>query len=169
MQSSAQSRKRPAPGASPLVQQQSTPQQPAYSYQQIPENADFNFDFSQPFNADQTFSDTPFAPNSDFASYLQNAAQNPTYESGLPPALPQTSSTELVKRPRNQQLAPPQNGGQQSQQQEQWNGGNGYGSKMNGRTDEEDEQDLDRKVQLAKKDAQGKRKQIPPFVQKLSR
>jgi heat shock transcription factor len=35
--------------------------------------------------------------------------------------------------------------------------------------DEEDEQDLDVKVALAKKDAQGKRKQIPPFVQKLSR
>ena len=34
---------------------------------------------------------------------------------------------------------------------------------------EEDEEDLETKVALAKRDAQGKRKQIPPFVQKLSR
>lgn len=40
---------------------------------------------------------------------------------------------------------------------------------MNGQNEDDDEQDLDRKVQLAKRDAQGKRKQIPPFVQKLSR
>ena len=40
---------------------------------------------------------------------------------------------------------------------------------MEGRVQEEDEQELDMKVQLAKRDAQGKRKQIPPFVQKLSR
>lgn len=39
---------------------------------------------------------------------------------------------------------------------------------MSGREGEEDEQDLDMKVAMAKRDAQGKRKQIPPFVQKLS-
>lgn len=29
--------------------------------------------------------------------------------------------------------------------------------------------DLDQRAELAKRDAQGKRKQIPPFIQKLSR
>ena len=33
----------------------------------------------------------------------------------------------------------------------------------------DDIEDLERKAQIAKKDAQAKRKQIPPFVQKLSR
>lgn len=158
-----QSRKRPAPGASPLVQQQPTPPQPTYQYPQIPENVDYSgFDFSQPFNADQSFSDPTFAPSNDY-SYLQNTAQPAAYGNSLqvPAASP---STDLVRRAPSQQVV--------SQQQEQWNGQQaGYGgSNMNGRqAEEEDEQDLDRKVQLAKRDAQGKRKQIPPFVQKLSR
>ncbi|TKA31115.1 hypothetical protein B0A50_02084 [Salinomyces thailandicus] len=162
MQSQAPSRKRPAPGASPLVQQQPTPPQPAYSYQQIPENADFtNFDFSQPYNPDQsqTFTDPIFTPNNDF-SYLQNSSQPPTF--GSNPAAPAPPSTDLVRRPRSQHLAVPGGG----QQQEQWNGA-GFGG-MSGLNENEYEQDLDRKVQLAKRDAQGKRKQIPPFVQKLS-
>lgn len=127
----------------------------------MPENADFNnFDFSQPFNSDQTFSDPAFAASNNDFSYLQNTSQAPPYGSNLAPAA--TPSTDLVRRTRNQQLAPPQG----SQQQEQWNGGT---PTMNGRADEETEQELDMKVQLAKRDAQGKRKQIPPFVQKLSR
>jgi heat shock transcription factor len=40
---------------------------------------------------------------------------------------------------------------------------------MSGQNDDENEQELEKKVALAKRDAQGKRKQIPPFVQKLSR
>ncbi|KAK5112667.1 hypothetical protein LTR85_011178 [Meristemomyces frigidus] len=160
MQQAAGSRKRPAPGTSPMPQQQPTPPMPAYPYQQIPENPDFgNFDFSQPYNPDQTFSDPAFAVgNNDFA-YLQNTAQAPAY--GSTPALPTAPSTDLVRRTRNQQLATQQ----VPQQQEQWNGGTGN---MPGQGDEETEQDLDMKVQLAKRDAQGKRKQIPPFVQKLS-
>lgn len=193
MQQQAQSRKRPAPGTSPLVQQQPTPPQPTYPYQQIPAPTDntapdFNsFDFSQHFdtNADQAqqqqpnFSDPIFAPNGDFAAYLQNSTQPPVYGSnnfsgvgggaGAGSAAPAPASTDLIRRPRGQHLAVPGSGGGQAQ--EQWNGGGAGGgfAGMNGQGDEEDEQDLDRKVQLAKRDAQGKRKQIPPFVQKLSR
>ena len=130
------------------------PQQ-TFQYQQQPENNDFsNFDFSNPLPTDQNYTDSSaFNPN-DF-SYNFNTSQPPAYGSNLAPA----PSTELVRRTRNQQLAP-QNG-----QQEQWNGmGN-----MGGQMDEENERDLDARVALAKKDAQGKRKQIPPFVQKLSR
>ena len=71
------------------------------------------------------------------------------------------TSQELVRRTRNQQLAP-QNG-----QQELWNGYNN--NNMTGQHDDEDEAELERRVAAAKKDAQGKRKQIPPFVQKLRR
>ncbi|KAK5134827.1 hypothetical protein LTR08_006059 [Meristemomyces frigidus] len=159
MQLPAGSRKRAVPGASPLVQQQPAPQQPPYPYQQLPENPDFNqFDFAQPFNADQAYSDPTFAAsNNDFA-YLQNTSQAPAYGNNLAPIA--APSTDLVRRSRNQQIAVPQ-----VPPQEQWNGGAGN---MEVRVQDEDEQELDMKVQLAKRDAQGKRKQIPPFVQKLS-
>ena len=153
MQNPAPTRKRPAPGTSPMMQQP-MPQQP-YQYPQIPDNTDFsNFDFSNPIPTDQQYSN-PSAFNSNNVSYDLNASQPPAYGSNLP-AQP---STELVRRTRDQQLAA-QNG-----QQELWNE---YGS-MPGQMDDEDERDLDARVAMAKKDAQGKRKQIPPFVQKLSR
>ena len=159
MQQAMASRKRAAPGASPMVQQQPTPPQPSYQYapppQQVPESNDFsNFDFSQPmFSADQGFpTDPTVGDSSNFSASAMNASQLPTYGS-----LPQ--STDLVRRTRNQQIAPPG--------QEQWNGS--AFSNTHARNEEEDEQDLDMKVAMAKRDAQGKRKQIPPFVQKLSR
>ena len=127
-------------------------QQP-YQYQQVPDNTDYtNFNFAAPLQTDQTFSDPSAFGNNNF-HYNLNTSQPPTYGSNIAPI----PSTELVRRSRDQQLAVPANG-----QQEQWNG---FGSPV----DDEDEQDLDVKVALAKKDAQGKRKQIPPFVQKLSR
>lgn len=133
--------------------QQPNMSQPAYQYQQLPDNTDYsNFDFSNLQPTDQTsFDPNAFDPNN--FNFGQNAGQAAAYGSNIAPA----PSTELVRRTKDQQLAP-QNG-----QQEQWNG---FGS---GQMEDEDEQDLDMKVAMAKKDAQGKRKQIPPFVQKLSR
>lgn len=134
----------------------------------MPDNSDFNnFDVSQPYTSDPAFSEPPMTASNDFAQ-TYNASQPPTYGSNLAPA--PAPSTDLVRRARNQQLAP-QNG--QHQLQEQWNGSGGGGSaslgNTNGQPEVEDEQELDMKVQMAKRDAQGKRKQIPPFVQKLSR
>ena len=141
-------------------QQQATLTQPSYPYQQLPDNSELNsFDFAQSFNPDQTYTDPSFAASNNDYPYLQNVPQAPTHGSSLAPIA--TPSTDLVRRSRNQQLAVPQ-----VQQQEQWKGGAGD---MEGSVQEEDEQELDMKVQLAKRDAQGKRKQIPPFVQKLSR
>lgn len=135
------------------MMQQPIPQNP-YSYQQLPESTDFtNFDFSNAMPSDQTYSD-PSAFDTNNFSYGLNAAQPPTYPSNLAPQ----PSTELVRRNRNQQLAP------QNAPQEAWNGFSNTG----GHYDEEDEHELDRRVAEAKKDAQGKRKQIPPFVQKLA-
>jgi heat shock transcription factor len=97
-----------------------------------------------------------------------NASQAPSYSGNLAPVAP---STDLVRRARNHQLQP-----QVTQQQEQWNGsyntnnsGNNNNANMSGQNDDENEQELEKRVALAKRDAQGKRKQIPPFVQKLSR
>lgn len=154
-------RKRPAPGTSPMVQQPN-PSQQTYQYQQQPldTTADFsNLDFSSALPTDQTYADpSAFDPNN--FSYNLNSQQPQAYGGNNFAAAP---STELVRRSRNQQIL--QQG--QGPGQDAW-GGNGYAGNANGSVEDEDEQDLDAKVALAKKDSQGKRKQIPPFVQKLS-
>jgi len=68
------------------------------------------------------------------------------------------NSGQLVRRNQNQQLAPRRGqwDGFPSPTQQQWE-------------NVEEEEDLGQKAELAKQDAQSKRKQIPPFVQKLSR
>ena len=155
MQRNPSNRKRAAPGASPMMQQPGA--QSAFDYSQLPQNTDFgNFDFSQ-YPIDQSFQDPSLSDPNAFAAGL-NASQAPAYGNSLAPVAP---STDLVRRARNHQLAP-----QATQQQDQWNGG--YNN-MSGQNDDENEQELEKKVALAKRDAQGKRKQIPPFVQKLSR
>jgi heat shock transcription factor, other eukaryote len=137
--------------------QQPNLQQPNYQY--APDNTDYsNYDFSQPFNSDNTFAELPQDGNQ--LPYLQNAAQAPAYGSNLTAA--PAPSTDLVRRARNQPVV-----AQNGRAQEQWNNG-GFGS-MAAPSNDEDEQDLEMKVAMAKRDAQGKRKQIPPFVQKLSR
>lgn len=126
------------------------------------QQTDFNTDFLQPFSQDQTFSDPSLGGGTNLSPFAQNAASAPTYGHNLGPV----PSTDLVRRSRNQLLVGPQN----AVQQEQWNGQGS--SSMNGQQQqpaEEDENELDVKIQAAKQDAQGKRKQIPPFVQKLSR
>ena len=135
-----------------------------YQYQPQPldnSSTDFsNFDFSSAFPSDQSYSDpTNFDPNN-FSFNLNNQQQPQAYGGN---SLAPNPSTELVRRSRNQQLL----GQNQGPAQDGWGGG-GYAGNMNGSAEDEDEQDLDAKVALAKKDAQGKRKQIPPFVQKLS-
>lgn len=142
-----------------MMQQPGT--QNAFDFTQLPtQNTDFgNFDFSQ-YPMDQSFQDPSLNDPNAFAAGL-NASQAPAYGSSLAPTAP---STDLVRRARNHQLAP-----QVTQQQEQWNGGGGGYNNVGGQNDDENEQELEKKVALAKRDAQGKRKQIPPFVQKLSR
>lgn len=170
MEQSPGSRACTAPGASPTVHLSNPSTIPSNPYLPTPDNKEFsNFDFSQPFGTNQTFSDQPLpAEGTNYASYLQNSAEPPTYDgsaSSVGPAAP-ASSTDLVRRTKNQQLASQMNGGLTGQ--EQWHT-SGYGTMSGQNMEDEDEQDLERKVQEAKREAQSKRKQIPPFVQKLSR
>ncbi|EME43193.1 hypothetical protein DOTSEDRAFT_72541 [Dothistroma septosporum NZE10] len=153
MQQSVPTRKRQQQGASPTVQQPVTPT-PQYPYQhQISDNADFTPGFDFTFHTDQSYVDSVIDTNN-YSTALNNQ-QPQTYGN----TLPQASSTDLVRRDRNQQLAAPPN-----VQQEQWNGDFG-----NMAAQDESEADLEAKVARAKMgDAHGKRKQIPPFVQKLS-
>jgi heat shock transcription factor len=159
MQQSAATRKRPAPGASPLAQQSIPPPQPSFQDTSLSYSQDFSNafgDFNTNFSPDQTFADPSSFPNdNDLFAGLTTPTQ-PTYNTSTTPQAP---STDLVRRSRNTQLAPHTG-------QEQWNGGSA--NAMTGQNEEEDEETLTMKVAMAKKDAQGKRKSIPPFVQKLS-
>lgn len=144
MQQSVESRKRPA-----VQQQPMTPQSACYQQQAMPDNtADFNntnFDFSNSF-ADPTFAPQAFDEHNQFAATFHNA-----------PA----QSTDLVRRARNQHLATESGGVQRASAQQE---AHAYGNMK-----EESETDLEAKVALAKREASGKKKQIPPFVMKLSR
>ncbi|KAF1981293.1 hypothetical protein K402DRAFT_342713 [Aulographum hederae CBS 113979] len=71
------------------------------------------------------------------------------------------SSNQLVRRNGNQQLAA-------RNRPEEWQEFGGAGPQPAQPWEMSDEDDLDAKALAAKKDAQAKRKQIPPFVQKLS-
>ncbi|KAK7612905.1 hypothetical protein BKA81DRAFT_378449 [Phyllosticta paracitricarpa] len=77
-----------------------------------------------------------------------SSLQNGVYPDG------QVSSTQLVRRPNNHQLTTRDFGG--------------YGHLSQNGWQEEEEEDLEAMALKAKKEAQAKRKQIPPFVQKLS-
>ncbi|KXL49090.1 hypothetical protein M433DRAFT_483818 [Acidomyces richmondensis BFW] len=143
------------------------------SYQPTPDDKDFShFDFSQPFSANQTFSGRhPPGEGTSYSPSLQHSTQAPAYGgsaggvSSAAAAAAAAPSTDLVRRTKNQQLAAPNSGGLAGQ--DLWHT-SGYGA-MNGQNmEDEDERELERKVQEAKREAQGKRKQIPPFVQKLS-
>lgn len=73
---------------------------------------------------------------------------------------PDMSQGQLVRRNPNQQLAPAPRRGQ-------WDGYPSPTQQWENMAD--DDEELEQKAAIAKKDAQAKRKQIPPFVQKLSR
>ncbi|KAG9202630.1 stress-responsive transcription factor hsf1 [Epicoccum nigrum] len=72
---------------------------------------------------------------------------------------PDMGAGQLVRRNPNQQLAPAPRRGQ-------WDGYNSPTQQWETMAD--DDEELEQKAAMAKKDAQAKRKQIPPFVQKLS-
>jgi len=161
MQSQGGSRKRAAPGTSPIAQQQSAPQN--YQY---PQNAmsfptypytDPTADGSLTYPGNQTYN-------------LPLSSTNPTGSAGQNPnlAASQTSplSNQLVRRNLNQQLAA-RNGGVGPSQ---WDVNISPPQAVEPKWEEmNDEHELDQKAALAKKDAQAKRKQIPPFVLKLWR
>jgi heat shock transcription factor len=79
------------------------------------------------------------------------------------------ASNQLVRRNTNHQLAA-RNG---QQVQDPWEQDfaltAGQGQQPGWETADDDEEELEQKALVAKKEAQAKRKQIPPFVQKLSR
>ena len=141
-------RKRRAPGASP--------QAPSQAYQQ---------DMNVPTDTYMSWSDPSM--NTDINGF-NNPSLYDTYGTNMTGGHHRVVSLEdganmnmgqLVRRNPNQQIAP-------APHRNQWDE---YPSPTQQWETVDDEEELEQKAAVAKKDAQAKRKQIPPFVQKLSR
>jgi heat shock transcription factor len=143
------SRKRRAPGASP--------QAPIQTYQpdttSLPSDQYMNWtDNAVP--VDMNFNDPALY---DYGSGTMGGHNRVVSLEGMDES-PGVNSGQLIRRNQNQQLASRRGqwDGYPSPTQQQWEA-------------VDDDEELEQKAAIAKKDAQTKRKQIPPFVQKLSR
>lgn len=158
------SRKRPAPGASPIVQQHqpttisinNTPSQ--LSSEQYLQWQQQNLGTPPPGNADQSNNYGPYMYN---GMNLYNGMSQPS-------STPNPASTQITRRPTSQQLVSRTN--YTDSGNESWPIVTEDGlSKPSEQPWLNPNDDLDQKAQFARRDTQAKRKQIPPFVQKLSR
>lgn len=158
-------RKRPAPGSSPAAQ--GPPMQQAFAAPSQLSNADF-LRWSQAGGENPNFGDAAAFNMNKFNGSA--GMSQPQYDSATP-----APSTQLARRPVNRQLV-------QTAQRATYDNNNldpwgqfGDESMMdpqnpNGAMEESDSiERLEERAAVAKRDAQSKRKQIPPFVQKLSR
>lgn len=153
------SRKRPAPGASPIMQQhQAAPVKNIKNDSPMMSSDPYLLWQQQNLtNATTNYPD----PTGNFSSNLYN-------DMSQPKPLSTTTSNQLTRRPVDQQLVSrtvynssgndnwpiiPEDGLHQPQEQA-WPINN---------------DDLEQRAQTARRETQAKRKQIPPFVQKLSR
>lgn len=160
LMSVAGSRKRPAPGASPLIQQQ----QPA----PISINAassHMSTDQYLQWHQQNVPNDTPTYPDP-AANYNSNLYHGMNQSQSTP--TPSSVSKQLARRPGNQQMVP----------RATYNnvGNDAWPVISDDSLPQPSEQswlntndDLEQKAQVARRETQAKRKQIPPFVQKLSR
>jgi heat shock transcription factor, other eukaryote len=138
-------RKRAAPGASPATQAAAMPQ--SYTAPSQVSNAEF-LQWSQ--GPDNTTYPDPATFN--LNSYTGNGITQAPYDQSVP-----ATSTQLARRPINRQLG-------------QFGDDSILDPKNPGAMEETDSiEALEEKATAAKREAQAKRKQIPPFVQKLSR
>lgn len=155
-------RKRPAPGSAPAAPGPQL-QQPYTAPSQL-SNADFLRWGQAPENA--TFQDAGGFNMNNFGGGAEMAPQQ--YDTPLPP------STQLARRPLNRQLVSTAPRATFDNSTDAW-GQFGDESMMdpqgaNGAIEESDSiERLEERATVAKREAQSKRKQIPPFVQKLSR
>ncbi|KAH0354585.1 hypothetical protein KCU81_g1095, partial [Aureobasidium melanogenum] len=162
MQAQARSRKRAADGSA---------QDATFPYSQQMQDGSFgvNDPLAQYRNPLANDTNTSFP---DFPPYDNSINNTNPSANFYPPQVPTTQapaygqsvvhpSNQLVRRNTNQQVA-------RTPQRNQWSNFANPTDRVWEDMDHEEEQDLDQKAAIAKKDAQAKRKQIPPFVQKLS-
>jgi heat shock transcription factor len=143
------SRKRRAPGASPQAPMQTFQQDASLPTDQYMNWTDSNL--GADLNA---FNDATLY---DYGNGAMPGHNRVVSLEGLDDGT-EMNSGQLIRRNQNQQLASRRGqwDGFPSPTQQQWE-------------TVDDDEELDQKAAIAKKDAQSKRKQIPPFVQKLSR
>ena len=158
--SQVQTRKRPAPGSSPI---QTAPIQVSSNQS----NASLKQGNAQiPMATSQYLQ----WPESNLTTYPDPSANHEsTPYNGTPQSrgLPTTSSGQLARASMGQELVSRHN--LVDGNNEAWPIlTDGVGQSTNGSL-LNSEDDLDRRAELAKQQTQAKRKQIPPFVQKLSR
>lgn len=155
MASHGVSRKRPAPGASPIAHQQmqSLPNFPGAPPQQLSNDQFLQWGQNPPPNQNQQYPDI-------------EAYNTAAHGANPPPTHP--TSNQLARRSASHLAGRlPQYGDPNPAQAPEQSGGNaGEKDASRPRTNEAD---LEQRAQIAKKEAQVKRKQIPPFVQKLRR
>ena len=153
------SRKRPAPGASPVVQQQTLPS-PHYSLNS-PQMSNEQVLQWAPDNGINGTSNYP-DPSGSFNPNIYNTFAQAQVR-------PSEPSNQLTRRPASQRIltrgGPLING-----EGEAWPGFTN-GSLQSPREEGwiKDDDNLEQKAVAAKREAQTRRKLIPPFVQKLSR
>lgn len=152
-------RKRAAPGSPAQAPQM----QQAYTAPNALSDADFLRWSQGPGN-------TSYAPDPSFNmnGYSGEVMPQQQYDPSL-----QIPSTQLARRPVNRQLVPTAQRAPYDNSGDPW-GQFGDDSLLDpqntGRMEENDNIELlEEKAAVAKREAQSKRKQIPPFVQKLSR
>ncbi|KAJ4363351.1 Heat shock transcription factor [Ascochyta clinopodiicola] len=145
-------RKRRAPGAEPQATMPTYPQDAS-----IPTDQYMNWNDSA-MGADMGAFNDPALFDSYNTNAISSGHNRVVSLDGMHDA-PDLNSGQLVRRNPNQQLAPAPRRGQ-------WDGYPSPTQQWENMAD--DDEELDQKAAVAKKDAQAKRKQIPPFVQKLS-
>lgn len=116
----------------------------------------------------QGAADNAVFPDMNFgmAPYGTNGVTNAQFQQAVP-----AQSTQLARRPVNQQLVP-------TASRTQFDNPNEWGlteelfdpnAQIGGLAENDSIERLEERAQVAKREAQAKRKQIPPFVQKLNR
>jgi heat shock transcription factor len=156
-------RKRPAPGSTPIPQQPAI-QQPVQQSNTSSLNDQQYLQWDQaPIGSGVDYGD----PNAMFDPTLYNALANPSQRS----LNSQPSSNQIARRPAGQQLVANTLEPYGDTGETDWMGynDNGQPEVQPGEEWMNDEEEVERRAQIAKRDAQTKRKQIPPFIQKLKR
>jgi heat shock transcription factor len=116
----------------------------------------------------QTGDNTNYADPYNMNSFVGNSMTGQQYQQPVP-----ASSTQIARRPMNRQMVPTAPRATFDNPNDPW-GPFGDESLLdpqnpNGVEETDNIELLEEKAVIAKRDAQSKRKQIPPFVQKLSR
>ena len=147
-------RKRPAPGTSPLPSREQLAKDNRTASPEVPQTSTLEWQYPAP-NMANSGSNQQYAPN---ISSFQNNGQI-DQDAG-------STAQQVARRPFDsvQSLVAPQY--DEAAAQGQWTG-NGEQTPTGDWPVQYD--DLNQQAELAKRDAQSKRKQIPPFIQKLSR